>query len=147
MKDNVLLRCNNCKTINRVTINKIQNQPICGKCKAILTFSNSPQERTISNFNEQVLEWPGAVLVEFWASWCGHCQRLAPVLQQIAQEKAGLIKIMQINSEQQQPLAINYKIQGVPTMILFDHGRLINQIAGALSKDQILGWMQYYIQL
>lgn len=147
MKDNVLLRCVNCKTINRVTINKLGNQPFCGKCKAILTYSNFLLEGTISNFNEQVLEWPGAVLVEFWASWCGHCQHLAPILYQIAQEKAGIIKIVQINSEQQQALAINYKIQGVPTMILFDQGRLINQIAGALSKEQILGWIQYYLQL
>jgi thioredoxin 2 len=69
MTGNVLLRCGNCGAVNRVPADKLNSNPKCGKCKNYLTFPKAPVNVTAGNFDREVLGWPGAVLVEFWAPW------------------------------------------------------------------------------
>jgi thioredoxin 1 len=98
-------------------------------------------EITKNNFKEEVLESDLPVLVDFWAPWCGPCQMLAPILEEISQKLAGQIKICKVNTEeeQNQELAVSYHIQSIPNMKLFKKGRVVKDFIGLRSQDVLLG--------
>lgn len=98
------------------------------------------------NFNEEVLESDVPVLVDFWAAWCGPCKMIAPVLDQLADEYDGKIKIAKVNVDEQTDLASQYKIMSIPTMFLFKDGEVVDQVVGVRPKaefesmfDRVLG--------
>jgi thioredoxin 2 len=97
--DTVFVRCKNCGTINRLPVENMISKPKCGKCKTPLKFLKRPVEVASSDFDHEVLAWPGAVLVEFWSPRCGHCLTISPVLEELAYERAGLLKVAKINIE------------------------------------------------
>ncbi|MCX5720298.1 MAG: thioredoxin TrxC [Nitrospirae bacterium] len=140
-KDTVFLRCNNCRTVNRVSVDKLMNHPKCGKCKAFLEIPQRPIELTASNFYHEVLEWPDVVLVEFWAPWCGHCLVMAPVLDEIAHEKAGLLKVVKVNLDNEPTLGARFRIQITPTLMLYRKGEKLGEIGGALPKTELEAWI------
>lgn len=146
LNDKVLLKCVSCSAVNRVEKDKIK-QAVCGKCGSQLIFPVVPVIGSTANFNKEVIEWPGAVLVEFWSPGCVFCRGLVSVLEQIAAEKAGLLKVLTINIEENQQLAVNYNIQSVPNMLLFNQGEKKDQLTGVHSKEHITGWINYYLQL
>jgi thioredoxin 1 len=78
------------------------------------------------------------VLVDFYATWCGPCKMLAPVLKQVKEELGDKIKIIKIDTDKNQDLAIKYQVRGVPTMILFQNGKQLWRQSGVLSKEQIM---------
>ncbi len=83
---------------------------------------------TTSNFDQEVLKSPTPVLVDFYATWCPPCKMLAPHLDQLAQEFDGRVKIVKVNIDEEPQLAMQYKIQHVPTLILFDGGKQLDHI-------------------
>jgi thioredoxin 2 len=91
------LRCDKCGVLNRVPADKIHSDPKCGKCKEILQIPKTPIEVTTANFDKEILAWPGTVAVEFWTPWCGHCRTMAPLVEKLAREKAGLLKVVKVN--------------------------------------------------
>lgn len=93
---------------------------------------------TKDNFRTEVLESDIPVLVDFWATWCGPCQRLAPTLAQIAAENEGKIKVAKVNVDEQQELAIQFGISSIPTMIVFKDGKATNQTMGLQPKENIM---------
>ena len=92
---------------------------------------------TESNFDEEVLHSDKPVLVDFWATWCGPCKMLAPVLQQAAEEHEGALKVGKVNVDDQRSLALHYGISSIPTLILFKNGKIIDTSVGFLQKAQL----------
>ena len=88
------------------------------------------------NFNEKVLQGKGTVLVDFFATWCGPCKMLAPVLEQVAQDTTA--KIYKVDIDESEDLARSYGIMVVPTMIIFKDGKQVEKFSGYMQKDAIL---------
>ena len=95
------------------------------------------QDITDDEFASEVLGADTPVLVEFWAPWCGPCRQLAPVLEQLAEERAGSLKVVKINQDEQPRISAEYRVMGVPTMLVFDRGEAVAQMVGARSKSRI----------
>lgn len=82
----------------------------------------------------------GKVLVDFYADWCGPCQMLAPILEQLAEEQSD-VKIVKLNVDEAQNIAAEYRVMSIPTMILFENGQVVDQKVGVLSKEDITTWI------
>ncbi len=90
-----------------------------------------------SNFQAEVIESETPVLVDFWAPWCGPCRMVAPVLEEIAQEKGDALKIVKLNTDENQQTAIAYEVLSIPTLILFKNGQVAKKVIGAYPKRKL----------
>lgn len=90
------------------------------------------------NFQEEVLESDQAVMVDFWAPWCGYCTKLAPVLDEVAAELSGKVKIVKVNTDENHSLAQKYSVMSLPTMMLFKNGEQVEKLMGFMPKANII---------
>lgn len=90
-----------------------------------------------NSFDEQVLQSEIPVLVDFWAPWCSPCKSIAPVLEEIAAEYAGQLKVVKINVDENANTPAQYNVRGLPNLVFFKSGSVVNQILGNVPKDQI----------
>ena len=95
---------------------------------------------TKDNFQAEVLEAKETVLVDFWASWCGPCKMIGPIIDQIADERTD-IKVCKINVDEEQELAVQFKVMSIPTLLVFKEGKVVNQSLGAMPKAAILAML------
>ena len=135
------VRCTQCRTINRLPADRLKRRPKCGKCKTFLELNKRPIEATVSNFDREVLAWPGIVFVEFWSSRCGHCTRVAPIIDELAHERAGLMNVVTVNIDNESSLASRFQIHATPIMMLYRNGDRLSEISGALPKEQLEAWI------
>jgi len=92
-------------------------------------------ELTDQNFNQEVLNAQGLVLVDFWAAWCGPCRTIAPIIEELAQEYAGRIKVGKLNVDENRETANRYNIQSIPTLLLFKDSQILEQLIGVQPKQ------------
>ena len=144
--ESVLIACPQCHVKNRIPMEKLGQTAKCGKCGTAFSIPNTvndhPVTLTDANFTQEVLQSALPVLVDVWAPWCGPCRMVAPVIEEIAREFAGRVKVGKLNSDENRLIPSQYHIQGIPTLLLFHNGQLADQIVGAVPKQQIVQKLQ-----
>jgi len=92
-----------------------------------------------SNFDKEVNQSDKPVIVDFWAEWCGPCKMIAPLLDEIAKEKAESVKVAKVNVDENQSLSFKFNIRAIPSLLFFKNGQLRDQVTGMTSKKDLLG--------
>lgn len=100
-------------------------------------MSDKVSEVTDQTFDSEVIQSPLPVLVDFWAVWCGPCRALAPTVDAIAEKYQGKVKVVKLNVDDNPRTASHYKIKGIPTLLLFIGGQVVEQVVGVASKEKI----------
>lgn len=95
-------------------------------------------EGTDSNFAQEVLQSSTPVLVDFWAPWCGPCRMVAPVVEEIANDLVGKLKVVKVNTDQNLKVSVEYGIRSIPTLGIFKDGKLVDTIIGAVPKSHLV---------
>jgi len=142
-----LISCTSCGATNRVSLERLggKAQPVCGRCKSPLALSAHPVTVTDTNFASEVAQSPLPVLLDMWAAWCGPCRMIAPVIEQLATELAGRVRVGKLNVDENPQTAARFGVQSIPTMLVIKDGREIDRLVGALPKQEILRRLQSFI--
>ncbi len=127
-----ILTCANCGTKNRITPSE-RGAPHCGKCGKPLPWLVDADSST---FEVETRASP-TVVVDLWAPWCGPCRIVSPMLEQLAREYAGRLKVVKVNVDENQDLAVKYDARSIPTMIVMRDGTVVDRIVGAMPKPEL----------
>jgi thioredoxin 1 len=100
---------------------------------------------TDTTFEQQVLKSDTPVLVDYWAAWCGPCKMIAPVLDEIARDYAGKLRVVKVNVDENQSIPARYGIRGIPTLMLFRDGAVVDTKVGAVSRSQLASFLDNHI--
>jgi thioredoxin 1 len=95
-----------------------------------------------SNFDRELTQDDKPMIVDFWAEWCGPCKMIAPLLDEIAREKAGAVKVAKVNVDDNQSLSFKYNIRAIPALLFFKNGQLRDQVVGVTSKKDLLSRLE-----
>lgn len=141
MSDKELIQCRACGAKNRVEREKIEtgSNPVCGRCKSPLTVSSAGRPVTVtdSTFSNEVERSPLPVLLDMWAPWCGPCRMIAPVLEELASELAGRIRVAKMNVDENQVTASRFNVRSIPTLLVLKSGREVDRLVGVMPKAAI----------
>ena len=142
-----MISCPSCGATNRVPAEKPGGnlQPICGRCKSPLTATAHPVTVTDASFAVEVEQSPLPVLLDLWAAWCGPCRMIAPVIEQLATELAGRVRVAKLNIDENKQTTARFGVRSIPTLLVFKDGREIDRIVGAQPKQEILRRLQAHI--
>jgi thioredoxin 2 len=128
--------CHACGAVNRVPEARLAEGPVCGRCKQKL-FPPAPIVVTDATWEALVARAPLPVLVDFWAPWCGPCRMVAPIMEQLAAERAGKLIVAKLHTDENPRTSARYQVRSIPTLILFRDGRQVDTIVGAQPKSAI----------
>jgi thioredoxin 1 len=92
---------------------------------------------TDATFQKEVLESEQPTIVDFWASWCGPCRMIAPVFEELSSQYSGKVKFAKVNVDENPKIPANYGVRGIPTLIMFKEGKVVDQVVGAVPKNQL----------
>jgi thioredoxin 2 len=130
--------CPNCHSKNRVP-SAAEGVPHCGKCKSALPWI---VDATEADFAEVADAASIPVLVDIWAPWCGPCRQVSPVLEELATELAGRLKLVKVNADDAPHLSGRFEVKAIPTLILLDQGRVVDRQIGALPAVALRRWLE-----
>lgn len=143
-----IVRCISCGTKNRIPVDKVELTTKCGKCGSVIPTEdlkvNTPIIVSDADFDTTVLKSPLPVLLDCWATWCGPCQMVSPIIDQLAKEWSGKVKVCKLNVDENPITAAKFQIQSIPTLIIFDAGTVKDMLIGAIPKKQIVKKMSAY---
>jgi len=142
--DSVVISCRQCGQRNRVARRRLVDGPICGQCKQPL-LPREPVPATDATFRQEVEASPIPVLVDFWAPWCAPCRMVAPVLEQIARERYGRVKVVKLDVDRNPLTKQRFNIGGIPALKLLRGGKVLEEITGAVPKSTLLGRIDRFI--
>jgi thioredoxin 2 len=125
-----LAECPGCGARNRLGAPPPGSVPRCGKCKAALPWLVTGSDASLRSD----LDAATPVLVDFWAPWCGPCRVVAPTLEALAREWAGRLKVVKLNIDENPQTAAHYRVQSIPTLMLFRDGQPVETVVGALPR-------------
>lgn len=139
MSEPLMIRCPSCDATNRIPQEKIQQglTPVCGRCKTPLR-AGGPISITDATFAAEVERSPLPVLLDLWAPWCGPCQLMGPVIDELATELAGRVRVAKLNIDENPATAGRFNVRSIPTLLAFKDGREIDRIVGMQPKPEIM---------
>lgn len=105
----------------------------------------SVQAVSDKDFEKEVVSSEGPVLVDFWAEWCAPCQKLLPIVEEVAGEMAGKLKIVKVNIEEAPEAPTKYGVRGIPALMLFKGGKLVDTRMGGMPKSQLMAWLENHV--
>ena len=140
MADAQLIRCPACGVANRVPVEKTAQglKPVCGKCKKPLPMDATPLTVTDATFSAEVERSPLPVLLDMWAAWCGPCHAMAPMIDELASEMAGRVRVAKLNVDENPRTAARYNVRGIPTLLALKGGQEVDRIVGVQPKSEIV---------
>lgn len=135
----LMIECPACGATNRIPGDKVAQglAPVCGKCKAPLPVGK-PQPVTDATFAQDVERSPMPVLVDAWAPWCGPCHMIAPVIDQLATELAGRVRVVKLNVDDNPRTAARFDLRSIPTLLVLRDGREVDRLVGVQPKQEIM---------
>ena len=129
-----ILTCQKCETKNRVTITPDGQVPVCAKCGAPLPWLHDGTDATFETDTKASVP----VIVDFWAPWCGPCRIMGPILEEIAQDMPGKVRIVKVNVDENPRSPGMFGVQGIPTLVMFKDGAAVDQIVGVVQKPMLV---------
>ena len=141
-----LVRCPSCGATNRLPVDGIARgtKAVCGRCKTPLAAAG-PVTVTDATFADEIERSPLPVLVDLWAPWCGPCRTVAPIVDQIAAELAGRVKVAKMNVDDNPATSARFGVRSIPTLLVFKDGRVVDQTVGALPKELIKSFVAKHV--
>jgi thioredoxin 2 len=140
MGDVEMIRCAACGTTNRVPREKLERGLVarCGRCKSPLAAPAGPLIVSDASFAADVERSPLPVLLDAWAPWCGPCRMIAPVIEELARELAGRVRVAKLNVDENPVTAQRFGLRSIPTLLVLHDGREVDRIVGVQPKGTIL---------
>jgi|SRR5688572_922320 thioredoxin 2 len=134
------MRCPACGTTNRVARAKLEQglRPVCGRCKAPLVEDGRPLVVTDASFGAAVEASALPVLLDLWAPWCGPCRTVGPIVERLAGELAGRVRVGKLNVDENPRTASRFGVQSIPTLLILRQGREVDRIVGAVPREEIV---------
>ena len=137
----MIVVCPHCSTANRLDASRAHDEPVCGKCGTAL-LDGKPVALDDARFERFVARNELAVVVDFWATWCGPCLAMAPQFEQAARRLKGEAILAKVDSDANPQASSRLAIRSIPTLILFRNGKEVARQAGAVQAAQIVAWVQ-----
>jgi thioredoxin 2 len=125
--------------MNRLPLEKLRSgaKPQCGRCQSALAVDHKPVSVTDASFSNEVERWPAPVLLDLWAPWCGPCRMVAPMLEMLAEEWAGRIRVAKVNVDENPQTASRFGAQSIPMLIVLKNGCEVDRMVGVQPKVEI----------
>ena len=135
--------CPNCASTNRVPGERDPLGAKCGKCGEPL-FTGAPIPADAVLFDKQTEKSDVPVVVDFWAEWCGPCRVMSPIFHDVAREMEPDFRFLSVDTEAEPQVAARFNIRGIPSLLVFHHGKLVGQRAGVVDASTLKNWLRQY---